>query len=62
MDRGAVAAAADAIDASLEQDPLSEGESREAGTRILIVPPLAVLFDVLEQDRVVSVWAVFGRE
>jgi hypothetical protein len=58
-DRNAVAAAADAIDATLRRDPLGQGESRGGSTRILIAPPLAVYYDVSEADRRVSVWAVW---
>jgi len=57
--RGAVAAAADQIDALLARDPLNEGESRSPPTRILIVLPLAVNFRVREQDRIVQVQAVW---
>jgi plasmid stabilization system protein ParE len=62
-DQGAVAAAADRIDALLKRDPETAGESRPGGTRILILPPLAVHFRVLEADRLVyvaSVWR-WGR-
>jgi hypothetical protein len=63
-DRDQIAEAADTIDAALQRDPLVQGESRDDGSRILIVPPLAVLFDVSGPDRLVSVWSVFrwGRE
>jgi plasmid stabilization system protein ParE len=60
LDRAAVAAAADEMDHRLAHDPLTEGESRSGITRILFVPPLVILYDVLEEDRLVSVWAV-GR-
>jgi hypothetical protein len=57
-DRNAVAAAADAIDAALQQDPLSQGESRSGITRMMFQPPLAVCFDVYASERRVLVWAV----
>jgi hypothetical protein len=58
-DRNAVARASDVIDALLGRDPLDVGEGRSDTMRVLIVPPLAVHFDVLEADclvRVVKVW------
>jgi hypothetical protein len=58
-DRNAVTAAADEIDHRLKYDPLGEGEARAGQTRILFVPPLAVLYDVSEPDRLVTVWAVW---
>jgi hypothetical protein len=53
-DRGAIASAADEIDARLKRNPQAEGEDREEGRRILIIPPLAVIFKVYEPDR--TVW------
>ena len=47
--------AADLIDQVLLTSPLTAGESREGNTRLLIVPPLAVLFDVYPDDRLVDV-------
>ena len=58
-DREAVSAAADEIDAKLRADAVHQGESRWDATRILITPPLAIYFDVSEQDRLVAVWAVW---
>jgi hypothetical protein len=58
-DRNAVAQAADTIDALLGRDPLREGESRADTMRVLFAPPLAVHYEVLEDDclvRVVKVW------
>ncbi len=60
VDRGAIASAADSIDALLRRDPQSRGESRGASTRIIFVSPLTALFEVHEQDRIVYVKAV-GR-
>jgi hypothetical protein len=54
-DRGAVGAAADEIDALLRHDPETRGESRFPPMRILIEPPLAVIFTVKEDDRIVLV-------
>jgi hypothetical protein len=58
-DRQAIADAANAIDALLADDPLGVGESRTGITRILIVEPLAVLYDVIVDDRRVSVWQIW---
>jgi len=58
-DRGAVTAAADAIDAALARNPLSQGEGREGDTRILFVEPLAVLYEVDAANRHVTVFDVW---
>lgn len=58
-DRNAVAAAANQIDDELEHDPLSAGEARAGPTRILIVHPPAVYFDVDVIQREAAVWAVW---
>ena len=57
-DRRAVASAADAIDRVLRDDPLEQGESRGGSARILIVLPLAVVYDVREDDRLVEILTV----
>lgn len=54
--RAEVTAAADQIDESLAVDPLSFGESRMGITRLAIVPPLTVLFDVDTGAHSVTVW------
>jgi hypothetical protein len=59
-DRGSITTAADRIDQLLAMDPRTKGEAREANTRILIVPPLAVYFTVQEMDRLVTVYAVWS--
>ena len=56
--RRAVTQAANKIDQCLETDPMSQGESRSGTTRILIVSPLAVAYEVDETDRVVFVLSV----
>jgi plasmid stabilization system protein ParE len=58
-DREAVARAADDIDAMLRTQPLTAGESRSSNTRFLAVSPLAVYFDVIEDDRMACVWSVW---
>jgi plasmid stabilization system protein ParE len=59
LDRNSVAKAADEIDACLGRDASLVGESRWGATRILVEPPLAVYFDVSEDDRMATVWAVW---
>ena len=58
-DRQAVTDAADAIDVLLRASPLEVGESRAGISRILMVFPLSVYYDVREEDRLVAVWAVW---
>jgi len=38
---------------------LEVGESRDGNIRILTIFPLSVYYDVRDEDRVVSVWAVW---
>jgi hypothetical protein len=61
-DRDAVARAADQMDARLARDPQTQGESRSETTRLLIIEPLAVLFDISELDRLVAVLKVWRVE
>jgi len=58
-DRSAITAAANTLDETLRRNPLSAGESRSGDTRILIVPPLVVVFRVFEEDQ--KVWIVTVR-
>jgi hypothetical protein len=58
-DRPAITQAANQIDQQLRRDPDDQGESRPDGRRILLVPPLGVLFKVQPLDRVVTVVAVW---
>ena len=58
-DRAAITAASHAIDQALARDPRSVGESRTGTTRLLIEEPLAVLYEIVEDDRrvyVLKVW------
>lgn len=57
--RGAVSAASAAIDAALQLDPLSAGESRDSNRRVLILPPLAVLYSVDRATREVTIWGAW---
>jgi hypothetical protein len=58
-DRGAIAGAANEIDRLLRIDPSHAGESRSHGRRILLVPPLGVTYEILEDDRLVRVLDVW---
>jgi hypothetical protein len=58
-DPNAVTAAAAALEADLRRDPLTLGESRGEGTRVAFEGPLGVRFDVSEDDRRVTVRAVW---
>jgi hypothetical protein len=59
VDRAAVSFAANEIDVILRNDAPEQGESREGDERILLVPPLGVLFKVLANDRAAYVFAVW---
>jgi hypothetical protein len=61
LERSRVTSAADEIDRVLSLSPLTAGESREEATRLLIVPPLAVVFDVAPDDMQVIVWRILAR-
>jgi plasmid stabilization system protein ParE len=59
-DRSAVSSAAQTIDQALERDPQEQGESRRESVRVLMVTPLGVDFEVIEEDRrvyVLTVWS-----
>jgi len=58
-DRHAVASAADTIDGLLADDPHLQGESRFGRIRVLLLPPLGVYFEVLEEDRLARVLALW---
>jgi len=58
-DREAVTNASDRIDHLLSIDPLHAGEERVVNFRILFEPPLAVTFDINEQDLRVKVWSIW---
>jgi plasmid stabilization system protein ParE len=58
-DQAAVTAAADAIDAALERNPLTLGESRSGKARIVFAPPLAVVYEVDAANRQVTVFGVW---
>jgi hypothetical protein len=58
-DRQSVRSAADEIDARLRSRPLDAGESRQGEFRVLLTPPIGVVYSVNEEDAmvvVVEVW------
>lgn len=57
-DRTAVTEASDSIDSLLSLCPHEQGEERDPATRILIVTPLAVVYEVSDDDRRVTVLTV----
>jgi hypothetical protein len=56
--RNGVSNAANEIDRWLRNDPEQKGESRSGNDRIVMVPPLAVVFSVHEEDRIVRILSV----
>jgi hypothetical protein len=58
-DRGAITKAANSIERLLGHNPFANSESRAGNSRIMILSPLAVSYDVSEDDRLVTVWAVW---
>jgi hypothetical protein len=56
-DREAVRAAADQIDPYLAIDPNNKGEEFY-GDRLVVIPPLSVVFSVSDDDRVVTVLSI----
>jgi hypothetical protein len=59
QDRNRITAAADQIDQVVGRDPLSFGESHGGQTRIGIMAPLAILFDVDAVNRRVTIWDIW---
>ena len=58
-DRAVVASAADTLDTLLRDDAHLQGESRAGSLRIMFVPPLGIDFEVIGDDRIVRVLAVW---
>ena len=56
--RDAVASASHAIDSALGQDAESVGASLAEGLRAFDEPPLRVLFEILDDDRMVRILKV----
>lgn len=61
-DQERVSLAADRIDLLLADDPKRTGESRWGKTRVLFLSPLAVYYDVSDDDRQGAVWAVWRQK
>jgi hypothetical protein len=61
-DRHAVNVAARRPDQILINDPLSVGESRRGVSRIAFEDPLGIIFDVFEDDRLVTVLHVWSLD
>ncbi len=62
--RAAITAAVEAIDRALQVDPGSQGESRSGTQRILLQPPLGVVYEVaprLASVSVIHVWTFRRR-
>jgi hypothetical protein len=59
QDKEAVRGAADFIDGELQSDPFALSESRSGNERIMIIPPLAVRYDVHQGTRQVIVLTVW---
>lgn len=57
-DTAAITRAMAQLDNVLGQSPMSVGESREEGVRVLIVNPLTVYFEVHDDERTVVVTMV----
>jgi hypothetical protein len=59
-DRADISRAADDIDNRLRKDPHNQGESRVGdGVRVIVVEPLAALFEISDADRLVTVLKVW---
>ena len=61
-DRVSVTFAANRIDQMLAHDPQQRGRWLYGTTRLLIVPPLAVIFDVIADDKRVNVLTCWREE
>ena len=58
-DRAAISHAARALDRRLALNPMEQGESRPSALRIAFELPLAVLYEIREDQRIVQVVAVW---
>lgn len=58
-DRNAIASAADTIDALLRTRPHTFGQVRSGNLREAVVPPLGIDFQIVDDDRLVYVLAVW---
>jgi G:T-mismatch repair DNA endonuclease (very short patch repair protein) len=54
-----ITVASERMDRQLRRDPMGVGQARDRGWRVLVAPPLAVKYEVSDDDRlvrVVDVW------
>ena len=58
-DRTEITKASSQIDVLLCNRPLEVGEERTPPERVLFIKPLALLYDVVEEDCLVTVYAVW---
>lgn len=58
MDQQAIATASDTIDVELAANPENKGVPVAEGLKSFVVPPLRVLFNFSEPDRIVEVASV----
>jgi len=61
-DRSEINSACNRIEQLLQNRPATVGEWLYGTTRVLIVVPLAVAFDVIEDDKVVRVLTIWREE
>lgn len=59
VDRSVIAEAADSLDNQLARNPAAIGESRPNAQRIAYHLPLGIRFQILDDDRLVRVLAVW---
>jgi hypothetical protein len=57
-DRQAVTVAANRIDFLLRTNPHQQGESRDSSVRVFVERPLAVQFEIHDDDRLVEVLTI----
>jgi len=57
-DRRLLTRAADAIDTTLRIDPVLRGETYTISTRLLTIPPLLVLYRIIDEDRIVRILSI----
>jgi hypothetical protein len=61
-DRKAITTSVHQIDQFLANEPADQGRWLIGVTRTLIVPPLAVVYEIIEDDRKVSVLTIWRED
>ena len=61
-DRNAVAAASDYFDEQLRVDPYADSESRPLNKRVMFAKPLGIVYQVSDDDRLVTVLGVWRTD